>query len=244
MNRNKKILLLGCGALLLVCIIIAGIGIWGLASIFSEKTVKPGEVWGYNQDSVMSASAKLMEHGAGIMGACDPEEIKDISFTEDEVNGLIFTGLKDQSISPFLENSGVKRPDALKDLNVLFKDGKFIVNYSKDTEIWTPFGKVVNVEAYVVPQIQNGELILDIKKVKLGSFNASESQIKNMLGDRLENLKKLPEYQKFMDTVPELLIDENKQLKIKYKPYYIREMLQERFMKAYSVPDKKQKEEK
>jgi hypothetical protein len=227
------------GCLLVICaftliLFVAGLSFaaWFTASVLDKKPVLKTEIPQPAPGAAGTASLKMQEVLNSIMN-CSKGDSKKLTLTQDEVNSLISLTAKARQFGCFMSNKTGEKFG--KDYMVTFKNGNFIVDYSKKLDIDTPFGSYLNTKIVFTPEFKGKERKINIKSSQIGSLEmSSKSLINTKIEEMISGINNSGKYEQYLESVTELKVDENNNLVIHYIPEKLKKIIQQEIFSGTS----------
>ncbi len=218
MSRKKKFILIVVLIFAILILSVFGI-ITGLTAAAFSSTPLPLKLPKISNEQMLDTFGKMPDI-RNILENARPGDVQTIVFDQDDVNTLIVCALNTNDVL------NKKKP---RDYTVEFKNGKFIITYTKKLDVKTPFGSWVNAKAEVVPDLtEKGQNVI-IKGAQLGNLSVPVSLVEDRVNNLMGGVKSSRKFKKFMEIMAELRVDKDNNLVISFRPMKLRKLLPPNF---------------
>lgn len=155
-----------------------------------------------------------------------PGRVSVLILSQAEVNAIIAAFSNSDSWREFLFCSGntgnapKKRP-----YKIVFKGNRFDIKYSFPTNLYTPFGKNINLTMSGKPELNKKGVHIDIKSISAGNVPLPPPQVEKILHSLLKDYEKDELFKKVHEIVVKAYITPDNDLVIYFYPWRIRNVL-------------------
>ncbi len=216
-----KILLISIGALLAVLLItavIVGALVFGKEHFF-ETPLQPGDI------ALQTGIVNRILPDA--LQSNDPNATARVKLTPDEINALIRVVSNAENIMQMFGMQGNRREEPVSGANyrAVYTQGKFSIDYSVDTDWWTPFGSHILIHTVFVPTLREQKITLQLDTLYVGGLPVMAGATERALEPALARLLKNEDMEQLHEIVHELYIDQQHNLVIVYYPTKLKDFL-------------------
>lgn len=231
-QKKKKRRLLGCLIILGIVLLFFAVfflgGITLLTAALFDKTPLKQKAIPINNQALMQATWKLQQVVAEMQN-CPPKETRTVSFNEQEVNAIISLT---ESAQIFLAMFSIAKIDPqelqkIKDYKLRYREGKFILHYSKKMNFTTPFGAYLNAKAVFTPYIEGTRRSMEIDSLQLGALPVPKGIASAEIDYFINIAETDEEYERCLSVIDAFQIDTDNNVVIRYYPARLKELLQE-----------------
>lgn len=163
----------------------------------------------------------------GLLCNGKPGRVSVLVLSQAEVNAIITAfSNSDYSWQAFLINTGnVGSPPKKRPYKVVFNGNCFDIKYSFPTDIYTPFGKNINLSFSGKPELDRKGVHIDIKSISAGDVPLPPQQVEKILHYLLKDYEKDEVFKKVQEVVVKAYITPDNELVIYFYPCIARDML-------------------
>ncbi|MDD3117940.1 MAG: hypothetical protein PHQ27_02055 [Victivallales bacterium] len=217
--RGCMMIILLAAALLLL--LLGGGTVYVAANLFSEAPLPPGIITASPQDQ-NAVRQKIQPLIMQIIQSA-PGQTAEMTLTDGEFNAAVEQAIILQQTAAMFGAEPVAWPEGF---DIRLANGMITCNYSYRVRFRTPFGSYLNSHLVWQPEIRNGQIDFTIHAGRIGDFELSPSWTKTRCR---KELARHPEIATALHKiVADLYITGDKTLFIRYYPYEIKLLLQEK----------------
>jgi hypothetical protein len=195
---------------LISVVIIAGLIIFAISQIVSEN-INETEKTALNYAAWFSVNKKLNNEMNFITKGKGLNKQRTVILSKAEMNSLLYMSVtaKNTYVDQEKENYKIE--------SIVFDGEKFLADIAVKLKYNTPFGRIVNLHAVIIPGIYDDDLEIEISSLKIGDISIPSSFVNYLLASSKGQLKKNKTVQILLTSI-NLLKIENDSLVIKYIP--------------------------
>lgn len=218
----------GCIVIIIIGALLGGAAFTASMIFDKEPFVTENEILQPDPQALQSASIKTQ---SVMMTILNPQqETAEITLTEKEVNALIIMAQNTKQFKDML-NDKLKTNDM--NYKILMDKGCFVIDISLKTSV-PLFGPYLNISTAAIPEINGDAQSVDLKYIKIGEVKLPGGVLQAQTQLIMGNLKSQKQYQDIIKAITLLKIEKGGNLVIRYRPFELRQALQQMLMEKVS----------
>lgn len=180
--------------------------------------------------AIATLSAKVQKLMPNIMNS-KPEDVLTLELTEAETNTVLLFAENGQSYHDVFSGNMEIETKTNKPYVIFFQDGAFNVFICHRLELFKIFDEYINIKFSIKPHIQDGKSKIKIRYFKAGNISIPRRILQSYFEEEMVKANNTTEYQMLAPLLKEVIITEQNELRISFKPFRLKQIVMQFLLK-------------